>query len=88
MSSDEDWDMVAIEKLEQEEEIEAPNEIKIEIGEKKENTEEVTLEIEKFAVEIEKKVDSLDKNKLLNEEEDDFFCLNCLIPYMKGCKIS
>ena len=85
MSSDEDWDMVTIEKAEQ---IEEPAEIKIEIREKQENTEEVTLEIEKVAMEIEKKVDNLDKNKLLNEEEEDLFCLNCIIPYMKGCKIS
>jgi hypothetical protein len=88
MSSDEDWDMVTIEKEQKEEEEKESKEIKIEIGEKKENPEEVTLDIETFAVEIEKKVDNLDKNKLLNEEEDELFCLNCLIPYMKGCKIS
>tara|TARA_X000000368_G_C22395953_1_gene435317 strand:+ start:78 stop:341 length:264 start_codon:yes stop_codon:yes gene_type:complete len=87
MSSDEDWDMVAIEKLEEEKEEEVPKEIKIEIGEKKEE-----LEIEKVAMEIEKKVDGLDKNKLLEEEEEkeeeEPFCLNCVIPYLKGCKIS
>jgi hypothetical protein len=87
MSSDEDWDMVAIEKLEEEKEEASPKEIKIEIGEKKEETQEI--EIEKVAMEIEKKVENLDKNKLLDEEkEEDFFCLNCLIPYTKGCKIS
>ena len=84
MSSDEDWDMVAIEKLEEEKEEEPPKEIKIEIGEKKEEEEE----IEKVAMEIEKKVDGLDKNKLLDDEEEDLFCLNCVIPYLKGCKIS
>lgn len=84
MSSDEDWDMVAIEKLEEKEEA-PPKEIKIEIGEKKEEE----VEIEKVAMEIEKKVDGLDKNKLLDEEEEEEpFCLNCVIPYFKGCKIS
>tara|TARA_B110000008_G_C16865740_1_gene522596 strand:- start:345 stop:596 length:252 start_codon:yes stop_codon:yes gene_type:complete len=83
MSSDEDWDLVTVEKM-KEEENESTSEVKIEIGENK----EIEIEIEKFAVEIEKKVDNLDKNKLLNEDEETLFCSSCIIPYYKGCKIS
>ncbi len=84
MSSDEDWDLVTVEKM-KEEENESTSEVKIEIGE---NKEEIEIEIEKCAVEIEKKVDNLDKNKLLNDEEESPYCLSCMIPYYKGCKIS
>jgi Zn finger protein HypA/HybF involved in hydrogenase expression len=91
MSSDDDWDMLTIEKAEQKENKDL-SEVKIEIGENKESEseilEKVAMEIEKKVDNLEKKVDNLDKNKLLNEEEEDFFCLNCIIPYMKGCKIS
>ena len=86
MSSDEDWDLVTVEKM-KEEENESTSEVKIEIGENKEEI-EIEIEIEKCAVEIEKKVDNLDKNKLLNDEEESPYCLSCMIPYYKGCKIS